>query len=110
MIEPKFNIGDICVLKNDESYTTNLDLFKYDGEECEVKEVILNWELFSKEPRWKTDRPLYRIIMRDGRILVAKEHELILKKDQDWLNEKMRNLLDFPLPAIMLQDELVEVE
>jgi hypothetical protein len=101
MKQREFNLGDICVAYNDPTFTAKDDTFKFNGEECTVVEVMRNFT--SLQYGDAEIVPLcYRVKFFDDTLLVAKPHELRLKKDDDWVKQKVVDLC-FPMPIEFLE-------
>ena len=102
----KFKVGDVCITVNDPTFTSNHDNFKYDGEECEVIEQLVNHVSLSKGEAEIIPQAYKVRMLVDGKTFTALESELKLN-DDGWAKKKVRALLDFPLPVELLSEELV---
>jgi hypothetical protein len=99
----KFAVGDVCITVNDPTFTSKSDTFKYDGEECEVVELLTNHVSASKG-EWQTIPECYKVrMLADGKHFTALEEELKLN-DSGWAKKKVEALLYFPLPVEMLEE------
>jgi hypothetical protein len=99
MKQREFKLGDICVAYNDPTFTAKDESFKYNGEECTVVEVMRNFTSMQFGEGSAEIVPLcYRVQFFDEALLVAKPHELRLKDDDDWVKQKVADLL-FPMPV-----------
>lgn len=99
----KFAVGDICVAYMDPTWSEKLPKLFYNGEECEVVEHLYKHHMMVNGVPEILDRA-YRVKFGDDQLMVAKEHELRRLDDDNWVKQKVANLLDFPLPVELVRD------
>lgn len=95
----KYKVGDICVAYNDPTFTALETTNRYNGEECEVIALLVNHITLDE-----IVGICYKVKFGDDTVLLAKEHELRRKGDDDWVKQKIANLIDFPLPVELVQE------
>lgn len=105
MKPPKYDIGDICVAYNDPTFTSLPTTMKYNGEECTVIEVLVNYSFNLPNGSWEIVPICYRVEFGDGFRPVAKEHELRRLGDDNWVKQKVADLL-FPMPVEFISEEM----
>lgn len=98
----KFVVGDICVAYMDPTWTDVPTRLQFNGEECEVVELLHKHHMMVQGRPEFLER-CYRVVFGNDQRMIAKEHELRRLGDDNWVKQKIANMLDFPLPIEMLR-------
>jgi hypothetical protein len=89
----KYKVGDVCVAYVDPLWTYKDENNDYSGEECTVVGLVEDGNyLMDGYPEYIED--CYRVTFGDGVTLFAKEHELRLISDDNWVKQKIADLID----------------
>lgn len=106
MKEPKYKIGDICVAYNDPTITTMEHMQKYNGEECTVIDILVNTTFDRPGGSWDIVPICYLVEFGDGFKPKAMEHELRRLGDDNWVKQKIADLL-FPMPVEFVGEDML---
>lgn len=86
-----FKVDEVAILRNDPSLTVELDMWRYEGEDCVVTEGLAEYETAHMGVIYG-----YKVTLADGREIIVAPHELRKKPPKQstdkWAEAKVREL------------------
>lgn len=71
----QFKVDEVAILRNDPSLTVELDMWRYEGEDCVVTEGLAEYETAYMGVIYG-----YKVTLADGKEIIVAPHELRKKR------------------------------